>query len=127
MTDLDDDRDVILESFQDKGIATVGYVKSIIQSTVTDAVNNFIGQNPEDLTDRVKKVLLEQMRDLFPATVSVEIVEEDEDMKIVRKIHEEPDDMVRLNITYPVPMKYLVLQINGGETEQRIGIEPSDE
>ena len=99
--------------------------KAAVVEAVEGAVRNYLGNDSQQLSAFVKEVLEERLRDILPQTFAVRIVEEDEDMQIVRHIHEEPNDIIQVEVTATLdtPMKYLVLHLNSGSVDERLGIE----
>jgi len=98
--------------------------KAAVIEAVEGAVRNYLGNDSKQLSDYVKMALHARLDDILPQTVNVRILEEDEDMQIVRHIHEEPNDTIQVEVTVTLatPMKYLVLHINSGSVDERLGI-----
>lgn len=104
---------------------TRGDTKAIVTEIVQSAVRSHAGQDVERLSAHIKAVLEEQLRDALPQTIVAKVVEEDEDMKIVRHIHEEPQDTIQVEVTATLAtsLKYLVLHIDSGSCDERLEIQ----
>ena len=90
--------------------AVVDAVKSSL--IVPDLVDDKVLKG---LVDRAKYRIVQASKEVLPAGVLCEVVEEDEDTLLVREIMEEPDEEIRLRLTLPFPVDYISLTVRVGK------------
>lgn len=95
--------------------------KAWILAIVDDVSRSFVGNDPDKLLLTMREALLNQAVHMLPATCRMEITEEDADMQIVREIHEEVYDVVRLKVNLDMPIRYLVLHVVDAHLRIQIG------
>ena len=102
--------------------------REVVREVVDTTVRNFIVGPPERLFHSLKSTLDGRLRYILPAATSIKIVEEDENMQLVRYIHEEPNDIIQFEIAMAVPVKYLVIHLNMETVDERLGLKfvPAD-
>jgi hypothetical protein len=100
----------------------VKYTARQVSDTI---VRNYVGNDSTELAAALKNSLEQSLRDVLPAPVAVRIVEEDEDMQIVRHIHEEPLDLIQVEVqvTLDKPLEYLLIEFQAGASDERLGIQ----
>lgn len=91
-----------------------------MDSIAYNTVNEYIGRNSEELIRTLKSNLEAALHHMLPVGITARIVEEDADMQLVRHIHEEPNDVVQIEVQLEMPVKYLVLQLE--PINERLGI-----
>ena len=103
---------------------TVAATKYAVEMAARAAVSNYIGTSAAEFSSLAKQALEAQIRQILPATVVVTIVEEDEDIQLVRYIHEEPADFIQVEIrmTLDKPLKYLMLEFSPELPNERLGV-----
>jgi len=74
----------------------------------------------EDQYKAIRECIAESMH-VMP-TVRVEFQEEDDDEKLVRQIHEEVENTIRINITLPVHIDYITLKISSSNMNEELSI-----
>ena len=60
---------------------------------------------------RVKDAILAAAKEVTPAGIKVEVVEEDEDVLLVREITEEPQNEFRASVVVPAPVDLVKLTV----------------
>ncbi len=100
-------------------------VRHEIQKVTRSIVNCHAGST-ERLISKITSGLEQTLNtlDLLPAGVQVRVVEEDENMRIVRQIHEEPIDeiVVHADIRLQRPIEYIILEISPGDKKLDVRI-----
>lgn len=85
-----------------------------MKEQVVKAVRRAVGLLNEDSETAIKRFCEEALGTMeLPnsACAKVEILEEDDDTKVVREIMEEPNDTVRMRVTLPAPISYICLTV----------------
>ena len=98
-----------------ESVDSSAYLRSYIRKVGESLIRNSVVGPPDQVMRNLKNALYEQLEQILPATSSFRIVEEDEDMQLVRHIHEETNDTIQLEVTLGTPIRYLAIHINSDE------------
>ena len=93
---------------------TKEHVTEIVRQAVRHSTVGFIGDDPAVAVERFRKAVLDAMMEYVPVGIRVEVLEEDNDTKVVREIMEEPNDVIQVRVTLPVPIDYISLTVKVG-------------
>jgi hypothetical protein len=100
-------------------------MRNVARGAAEAAAYDYSGSSSNELIARVKQAVEAQLRNVTSAAIFVEVIEEDEDMKLVRYIHEEPLDFIQVQVTATLdkPLKYLVIEFSPEPPHEKLGIE----
>jgi hypothetical protein len=97
-------------------------IRSIVEEVATVSAHNYVGKDVEQLLSYVQNEVLHRLHYNLPAGWNPSFTEEDEDIQVVRQIHEETHDFIGVPVFIDMPVKYLVLHINEESVDARLGI-----
>lgn len=86
-----------------QNVGTKEYVTKKIQEEIRRALSGFIGQKTSDAVEKAREAIMKALPSSMPVGTKVEVVEEDEDTKIIREIMEEPNDVITIRAQIPQP------------------------
>lgn len=99
-------------------------LSNIISQGLVDP--NLLNMTNEQRLGVITERLAAACKENLPAYSRVEFVQEDADTLLVRQIHEEPDDVIRLNVTLPAAINRIMLTTKIGDSSSTIEIGSDD-